>query len=185
MSHAAGRLYRTSTAADYPLRPDIIDLPRLMARTCEYYRASAAARGLTIVCRAEDGVPSAWGDPAAVAVVADNLLSNAVKFSSPGGRIGVTVLPSPGGVACRVCDAGPGVNPADQEQLFEPDARVALSPTAAAPGYGLALVKELVHGMDGRVWVENQPGRGACFSFRIPYASATAQSPHVADVRQR
>jgi len=37
-------------------------------------------------------------------------------------------------------------------------------------GLGLAIVKRLVEAMDGRVWVESELGRGACFSVELPSA---------------
>jgi two-component system, sensor histidine kinase and response regulator len=107
-------------------------------------------------------------------VVADNLLSNAVKYSKHDGSIQVEVVPGPGGVASRICDSGQGLTAAEQARLFQPGARVGPSPTGGEPsiGYGLVIVKQLVERMGGRVWVESEPGQGACFSFRIPYLPA-------------
>lgn len=173
MSHAAGRLLQDG--AGFPLKVEPVDVGRLMARACEYYRRSALRKGLTIVYRSADGVPLAWGDRVAVAVIADNLLSNAVKFSTrDGGEISVEIQSGPGGVVCGIRDAGPGLSADEQGRLFQRGAWVGPSPTGGEPssGYGLAIVKELVNRMGGRVWVESEPGCGACFSFSIPYPLA-------------
>ncbi len=177
MHHAMGRLFETPAGGDLPLRFESVDLPRLMGRACEYYRMTAAQKGLTIAFRPGSGVPPVLGDRVAIAVVADNLLSNAVKFSSRGGAIDVEVVPGPGGVACRITDSGPGLSPAEQARLFQPGSKVGPSPTAGEPsaGYGLVIVKQLVERMGGRIWVESEPGCGACFSFRIPYLPTEAR----------
>jgi signal transduction histidine kinase len=174
MSHAMGRFSEGPSASELPLKFDAVDLSRLMLRACEYYRMAAAQKGLTVSCRPGTDVPLAFGDRVAIAVVADNLLSNAVKYSKPGGSVQVEVVPGPGGVACRVCDSGPGLSASEQARLFQPGARVGPSPTAGEPsaGFGLVIVKQLVERMGGRVWVESEPGQGACFSFRIPYLPA-------------
>ena len=174
MSHAMSRISRHNADAELPLKFEAVDLSKLMARACEYYKMPAAQKGLSVAFRPGTGVPPTFGDRVAIAVIADNLLSNAVKFSHRGGSIQVEVLPGPGGVACRICDSGPGLSPSEQARLFQPGTRVGPTPTAGEPsvGYGLVIVKQLVERMAGRVWVESEPGHGACFSFRVPYLPA-------------
>jgi signal transduction histidine kinase len=36
-------------------------------------------------------------------------------------------------------------------------------------GLGLAIVRRLVQGMGGKIWVESDPGAGCKFSFLIPF----------------
>jgi signal transduction histidine kinase len=36
-------------------------------------------------------------------------------------------------------------------------------------GLGLAIVRRLVNGMGGKIWVESDPGAGCKFSFLIPF----------------
>jgi signal transduction histidine kinase len=171
MNHALGRLLHASPAEEFPLKPEDVNLPLLVERVCEYYRPAAGRKQLEIVFRTVGEVPTVWVDRVAVAVVADNLMSNAVKFSNPGGQIVVQIVPGPGGVACSVQDNGPGLTPLEQVRLFQPGARPGPAPTAGEPssGFGLAIAKELVDRMGGRLWSESEPGRGTCFSFRVPY----------------
>jgi signal transduction histidine kinase len=171
MHHALGRLLHASPTEDFPLKPEEVNLPLLMERVCEYYRPSAGRKQLEIACRSIGEVPTVWVDRVAVAVVADNLMSNAVKFSNPAGQIVVQILPGPGGVVCSVQDNGRGLTPLEQVRLFQPASRPGPPPTAGEPssGFGLAIAKELVDRMGGRLWSESESGRGACFSFRVPY----------------
>jgi signal transduction histidine kinase len=179
MHHAAGRLLAAGPPEAFPLKPNRLDLPRLMERACNYYRPAAEQKQLQIVCNPVGNIPLVWADPVAVAVVADNLLSNAVKFSNPGGEIVVQVLPGPGGVVCSVRDRGPGLTPLEQVRLFRPGVRSGPTPTTGGPstGFGLAIAKELIDRMGGRLWSESEPGQGACFSFRLPYQAAGSSAP--------
>ena len=171
MHHALGRLLHASPTEEFPLKPEEVNLPLLMARVGEYYRPSAGRKQLEIVAPSIGDVPTVWADRVAVAVVADNLMSNAVKFSNPGGQIVVQVVPGPGGVVCSVQDNGPGLSPLEQVRLFQPGSRPGPPPTAGEPssGFGLAIAKELIDRMGGRLWSESETGRGASFSFRLPY----------------
>lgn len=168
MHHTVGRLLHGSSPSDVPLKPDYVDVAVLMQRACDYYVPRAHARQLEISCQSMGDVPLAWADRVAVAVIADNLLSNAVKFSNPGGKIVVQVLPGPGGVVCSVRDNGPGLSPLEQARLFQGGSPASGSGKPAG-GLGLSIAKEFVGRMGGRLWLESESGRGACFFFRLPY----------------
>jgi signal transduction histidine kinase len=71
---------------------------------------------------------------------------------------------------CEVRDNGPGLSPADQARLFQRGVRLTPTPTGGEPssGYGLAVAKELVEKLGGKIWCESVLGLGCCFSFRLP-----------------
>jgi signal transduction histidine kinase len=173
MHHTVERLVRSSATGEFQLVPEYIDVPVLMQRACEYYRPSAQRKQLAIVCRSVGDVPLAWADRVGVAVVADNLLSNAVKFSNDGpGLIVVQVTPGPGGVVCGVRDYGAGVDPIIEAQFFPRGAMASSAQVSNGQrswGFGLAIARALVDRMGGKLWLDNDPGGGACFSFRLPY----------------
>jgi len=169
MQHSVGRLVSMSAPRDFPLKLDRVNLPVLLSRACEYFRRRNNASGVEITCRAVGEVPLAWGDRVAVAVIADNLLSNAVRVSGPHGSVKTQVMAEPGHVVCSIKDTGPGLNKEQQARLFEGPLPPATAPgEAPQTGYGLAIAKEFVRRMDGELWCESEPGRGACFSFRLP-----------------
>jgi len=171
MRHTVDRLVRDSPPDKFPLKPEEVDVTILMERACEYYRPRAREKHLEIVCRTVGEVPPAWVDRVAVAIVADNLLANAVRFSDPGGEIVIQVMAGPGGVVCSVRDHGPGLTFFDQAKLFEYAATPGALPINidAATGHGLAIAKHLIDRMDGKLWAESEPGKGASFFFRLPY----------------
>lgn len=168
MQHSVSRLVSMSTPRDFPLKLDRINLPVLMERACEYYRQRASDAHVHLTCQAVGPVPLSWADRVAVAVVADNLLSNAVRLSGAHGTVRVQVMAEPGHVVCSIRDSGPGLTNEQRERIFQPPPAAGGSPPGTQAGYGLAVAADFIRRMDGDLWCESEPGRGACFSFRLP-----------------
>jgi signal transduction histidine kinase len=170
MHHTVGTLLHASSPADFPLKPDAVNLTALMERACRYYERLATRKRIAIACGSVGNVRPAWADRVAVAVVADNLLSNAVKFSPEGRQVHVQIMSAPGSVVCSVRDQGPGLSPEDQGRLFQEGVPLSAVPTGGEPstGFGLAIAREFVERMGGALWCESEYGNGACFSFRLP-----------------
>jgi signal transduction histidine kinase len=110
------------------------------------------------------------GDAEALRMVVSNLVDNAGKHAPPGTPIGVAVQQAPGQTRIEVTDRGPGVPASDRERIFAPFTQLDASTTRRVGGVGLGLflVDQLVRGMEGRVWVEDNPGGGARFVAELP-----------------
>ena len=94
-----------------------------------------------------------------------NLLANALEVQPAGGSIHITAAAADNSVVVRVLDSGPGVAPEIRDRLFEPFA------TARKPngwGFGLAIARQILVEHGGEIWLEDPPGPGACFAFRLP-----------------
>ena len=100
-----------------------------------------------------------------------NLLSNAVKFTPDGGGIEVKVGGEGEEFLISVADTGIGINPEDQERIFNTFEQVdsTYSRDQQGAGLGLALTKSLIEVHGGRIWIESQgEGKGSTFVFVIP-----------------
>jgi signal transduction histidine kinase len=170
MTRTVSQLASASAGTDAKLRLEKVDLPLLVQRACTYYERVARRKRIDIACAAPGPVPPVWADRVAVAAVLDNLLSNAVKYSPPGAQIAVQVRGEQGEAICSVRDEGPGLSPEDLGRLFQRGVRLTPEPTGgeSAAGYGLAVARELVEKMGGKIWCESTLGQGCCFSFRLP-----------------
>jgi signal transduction histidine kinase len=111
-------------------------------------------------------------DPDKLRQVLVNLIENAVKYSDEG-RIEVRVEPENGHMRFSVSDEGLGIPPEEHERIFEKFHRLDPDMTHGVGGTGLGLYicRELVERMDGRIWVDSEPGKGTTFTFELPLAS--------------
>jgi signal transduction histidine kinase len=170
MKHEASRLMFSANGIEPKLRLEKVDIALLAFRMCNFYRHKAAWKKIEINSEFESDGCLAWTDRVSVAVVLDNLLSNALKFSETGKQIWVGVRAEPGHIVCTVRDEGPGFQAEDHVRLFQKGARLSNSPTGGEPslGYGLVIAKDLVEKLEGSIWCESQPGRGAKFHVQLP-----------------
>lgn len=102
--------------------------------------------------------------------VISNLLSNAVKYAPGTNQILVRCAKSGDMVRISIRDDGPGIQPEDQQRLFDRYYRVKNNRQVSGFGIGLYLSAEIIHRHRGEIGVESQPGHGAEFWFTIPLA---------------
>ncbi len=122
-----------------------------------------------IIVGADEGLPLALFDPHKMTQVFDNLISNAVKFSPRGGTINVILQTTSDEIVVTVEDRGLGMTPEQQEQIFDKFYRADSSTTAVSGlGLGMSLVKSIIEGHGGRIWVESEVGVGSAVRFTLP-----------------
>ena len=99
--------------------------------------------------------------------VFNNLIGNALKFARNGVVEASLKVWAEGDrikLEARVRDDGPGVDADRVDLIFEPFVHGS-GPDGA--GLGLAICRQIIDRMDGRIWAENNPGRGATFAFDL------------------
>ena len=149
--------------------PEPVRIDELARHFESVYRARAEEESLTLTLTVDDDLPVISADRRRVEQVFSNLLSNAVRFASPGGTIHVAVNQDGRGVRVRVADNGPGVPEADRERVFERFRQAANNDrSSGGVGLGLAIAHGIVADHGGRIWVDENPGGGARFSFSLP-----------------
>jgi len=120
---------------------------------------------------------SAQVDPRLTSTALAHLLENAGQYAPEGSPITVTAKVDKAGLSLSVRDRGPGIAPQDVEHLFEQFFRGAgAQHRSFGTGMGLAITRGLLAAEGGRVWAENHPDGGACFTLQIP-ATARQGSP--------
>jgi PAS domain S-box-containing protein len=144
----------------------------------------AAEKGLDLAYELSADAPGGLlGDVTRLRQILLNLLTNAVKFTEHG-EVVLTVSSRPLRQANRraarhelhfaVRDTGIGIDPERQGRLFQSFSQADTSTARryGGTGLGLAISRRLTELMDGRMWVESQPGQGSTFQFSIQAAEA-------------
>jgi predicted ATPase/signal transduction histidine kinase/ActR/RegA family two-component response regulator len=172
------------------LKRERLDLNEVAQRTAEDYRATFGAAGVQFVFLPAPTGVRVWvdGDRTRLAQVMGNLLHNAAKFTSPGGKVSMSVESDStrGQATVRVRDTGKGIAPALIPQLFKAftQADESLDRSKGGLGLGLALVKGIaeLHGGSASA-ASDGPGRGAIFTVTLPIERAipTERSPRRTD----
>jgi two-component system sensor histidine kinase/response regulator len=102
--------------------------------------------------------------------VLNNLVGNAVKFSQPGSSIQVRLEAAVENFMLSVQDHGPGIPPEQVSTLFKPFQRGRRGTGGeSSTGLGLMIVKRIVEGHGGKIWLESQVGLGTTFFVSIPF----------------
>ncbi|ELY55290.1 histidine kinase [Natronococcus amylolyticus DSM 10524] len=114
-------------------------------------------------------LPTVLGDDDQLRQVFQNLLNNAIEYSGDEPpRIWVSARREGRQWRIDVSDDGAGIDPEDQDRIFELFQRLHSHKEHAGSGIGLALCKRIVERHDGRIWVDSGSSSGATFSFTLP-----------------
>ena len=157
-------------------RDDEVDLRALLQRAAQAMAQPLREQGTELVLDLPEAVPPLRADADRLTQVLLNLLGNAARFvPRPGGRIVLALRAEPGAAVVRVQDNGPGV-PADQhERIFEKFHQAGdLAARAGGTGLGLPISRQIIEHFGGRIRLLPDAGQGACFEFRLPWATTGA-----------
>lgn len=156
-----------------------------VARSSQMLVLRAAEKGLEVACRVSPDIPDHLrGDPGRLQQVLVNLIGNAIKFTEAGEIFLNIDSEQISGNHIRlhffVRDTGIGI-PADKlDQIFRPFEQAESSTTRrfGGSGLGLTISRQLVEMMNGRLWVESEPGKGSTFHFTAEFGISVDQQSH-------
>ncbi len=167
----------------------LLDMTRIDAGVLEVHRATRSVPDLVLEAVATlhpslgdravttdlpERLPEVEVDPLLIGQVLANLLDNANRHAPPDTTITVAGEVRGDRVALSVADEGPGVPPAERDQVFD---RFVRFDTGGRTGLGLAIAKTFVEAHGERIWVEESE-RGSRFVFTMPLADQRAAGGH-------
>jgi len=146
----------------------LVDLTETAAECIARAGSQAEAKSIELSLSAASPVEGLC-DPGLLDRLVWNLLDNAIKFTTPGGRVEVSLRQTEDGVVLEVSDTGPGIPEDLQSRIFDRFQRADVSRSSTdGTGLGLAIVEAIVEAHGGRVTAENRPTGGARFTVTLP-----------------
>jgi signal transduction histidine kinase len=97
-----------------------------------------------------------------------NLAENAAKYTKEGDTITLGSHLHKQNVKFWVRDTGPGIDPNDQQRIFERFARGSKSCRSEGSGLGLAIVRAIAEAHRGRIELHSRLGIGSTFTIILP-----------------
>jgi signal transduction histidine kinase len=163
-----------------------------LSDVCRLWSMRFQEKGLALYFLANDKLPVFPFDSPKLERVISNLLENSFKFIPQGGTVWLHAEPymwerraaaqpasdgerrrhdvtQPNSVKVSVSDTGPGIPAEFHQEVFDDFFRLPGNENQEGMGLGLSIVRRLVQGMGGKVWVESDTGQGCKFSFLIPF----------------
>ena len=168
-------------AGQFQVDSEPMDVAAVVEAACDTLDPVAGKKGVELTLFTDPAMPGqVLGDATRLRQVLLNLAGNGIKFSSAEGRTGrvgvrarlVERGPSQVVLEFSVTDNGIGIDQQSQSRLFTPFTQADASTTRrfGGTGLGLSISFGLVQLMGGEISVYSEPGRGACFTVRLPLA---------------
>lgn len=164
-----------------------LSLHATLTDICRPLAAQAKARGLVMTATSAPDLPALRrGDRVRIGQIVMNLVSNALKFTNEG-AVHVRLRgdsDDPDLVTIEVEDTGRGIPKEQLETIFEPFAQgeSADAQNQSGAGLGLAIVRQLVQAMGGKIEVASKVGRGSTFAVTLSLPVAATNRPGATDL---
>ncbi len=110
-----------------------------------------------------------FADPDRLKQIFNNLISNALKFTTEG-YVQIGYESKGDTILFSVKDTGIGIPVEYHEKIFERFRQVEESKNRkfGGNGLGLAITRNLINQMGGKIWLESESGKGSSFYFTLP-----------------
>lgn len=153
-------------AGGLTLKRNDICVPDLVQRLTKRFQTQTTRH--KFVMHFPEDFPIILADETRLEQVFSNLINNAIKYA-PEGDIRIHGQVQPDQVIICVSDQGPGIAPEDIPHVFD---RFYRAPNMArqtkGAGLGLYLTRAIVEAHGGRIWVDQESGKGARICFSLP-----------------
>jgi signal transduction histidine kinase len=155
-----------------PERTSLNEIIQTAARAMEY---PLSQQGFKLHIQVDEELLEVSVDRDAIEQAILNLLHNAMKYSGQSRDIDLRLLEKNGQALIQVIDRGIGIEPHEQERIFDKFYRIPSSENERLPGtgLGLSLVAHIAKAHGGHIDVKSTPGKGSTFSIYLPLEKET------------
>ena len=160
-------------AAQRPLEEGTVQsvsLNQVLQKVVEITRERADSKGVEFGTFVADGEIVIQAQAADIERIFSNLLDNAVKYTPRGGSVHLEIAYNDRTVRAVISDSGIGIDPADQQRIFDGYYRTQAAKNSGevGTGLGLSIVKSLVERYGGKLELVSAAGMGSRFIVTLP-----------------
>jgi len=144
---------------------------KLLCNLYDFFKRSAEDKGLDLTLEQDPVLEETIAnmDISKFNSIVTNLIRNAIKYTAEG-YVHVQAEKEEENLIIRVSDSGQGIPIDRQEAIFDRFVQADLKDKQVfeGSGLGLSIVKAYVEMMDGNISLDSAPGKGSCFTVRLP-----------------
>lgn len=151
-------------------------LVELIFDVVQEFELQAAEARVSLEVDPPDAGASVYADISLIQRVLENLVGNALKYTPAGGKVSISVRPSPAAVGVSVADTGPGIPQESLPHIFDRFYKGNQDDAGAggSMGLGLAIARRILELHDSEIRVVSTEDRGARFDFELPVQARAA-----------
>jgi two-component system, NtrC family, sensor histidine kinase KinB len=142
----------------------------IVETSIEAVNSAAREKNIVIEKKLEENLPNIKTDADKISWVLNNFLTNAIRYSPSDSVIIVSVQKNKNDVSFAVTDKGSGIDESYINRIFERYFQIPGRSDKKGSGIGLAICKEFIEAMGGKIAVQSNYGEGSTFSFQLPLA---------------
>ncbi|WP_235579766.1 response regulator [Ramlibacter sp. Leaf400] len=165
-------------AGKLELRPEVTPVASVAQGLRAMFQPLAARKGLQLELSVAPDVPATlYTDRQRLEQILRNLLGNALKFTEQGSVALEVSRRGADALAFEVRDSGVGIEPSQQELIFEAfrQADGTVSRRFGGTGLGLSISRDLARLLGGGITLASTPGEGSTFTLVVPLEHAAGE----------
>lgn len=155
-------------AGKIQLKMQVVNPKSVVDASIQAVYSAAKEKQITVVQKIDDDLPVIKTDPDKINWVLNNFLTNAIKYSPEESEVMISVEHNNSSISFSVADKGQGIDEQYLGRIFERYFQVPGRSDKKGSGIGLAICKEFIEAMNGKIWVKSRTGEGSVFGFDLP-----------------
>lgn len=158
-----------------------VDVKNLIESVVESFKYEYKKKHITVnisICdQIREGMFVFKTDPEKLKLILANLLRNAINFSHENSKIDISICEKDNELVLSVKDYGIGISKENHAIIFDRFNRLdsGINSLNRGHGLGLSVSKAIIDLLKGRIEIESELGKGACFTLIIPEATEASE----------
>lgn len=153
-----------SSSREQSINPEPVQIPTLLDEILEQLSHQVQMNGIEVKKTFATEFPAVEGDRERLRQVFTNILLNAAQAMAGTGELCLSGSVESHGVRIQIVDAGPGMNEAVREKIFNPF----FTTKSNGTGLGLSVSYGIMRAHGGSIAVSSSEGQGAVFQIDLP-----------------